>query len=374
MTLVSVRKTEKYDEAVLYRAIAAHFEALGFEKDLHPGLKVLIKPNLLAAHPPEKAATTHPALVKAVALWLRERGIDTITVADSPGGLFSHSSLRAVYETCGYTALQEFAALNDDTGYTTIRCPDSFSNQSFNILNPIAGADIVINIAKLKTHSLTTFTGGVKNLFGAIPGLQKPEFHYKYAKLDDFCQMLLELAQTVRPQMTVIDAVDTMEGNGPLNGRIRYMGLTLASRDVFAQDWVAASLMGLDPETTPIVRRGIRAGLIKPEEIVTVGDKAEPADPPYILPESVNKGGNRIFLLRSLGGVVKTVIRPVPAIDETKCRGCGKCAESCPMKLIKIENKKAGMQVKNCISCFCCQEMCPFDAVRVRHVIRLPKL
>jgi ferredoxin len=68
------------------------------------------------------------------------------------------------------------------------------------------------------------------------------------------------------------------------------------------------------------------------------------------------------------------VYRAVPSIDTSKCRGCGKCAESCPMKLIKVIDGKAGMSVKNCISCFCCQEMCPFDAVRVRNVLRMPKI
>lgn len=372
MSLVSVLKTEKYGEAALNEAVARHFETLGLDRELRPGLKVLVKPNLLAAHPPGKA--THPDVVKAVILWLRARGIEDITIADSPGGIYTQGSLKAVYEACGYSALRDIARLNADTSSVNIRCPEGFENQSFNILSPIAKADMVINVAKLKTHGLTTVSSGVKNLFGAVPGLQKPELHYKFPDIDDFCRMLLELAQTVRPVATLIDAVDTMEGNGPLNGRIRHMGLTLCSRDIFAQDWYAAHLMGLDPETVPIVRLAVKMGLLNPDEITTAGDEVLPADPPYILPESVNKGNNRSFLLRSVGGVLKTVRRAVPSIDKEKCRGCGKCAESCPMKLIKIENKKAGMSVKSCISCFCCQEMCPFDAVRVRHVFRMPRI
>jgi len=374
MSLVSVLKTEKYGEAATNEAVARHFETLGLDREFRPGLKVLVKPNLLAAHPPGKAATTHPDVVKAVVLWLRGRGIEDITIADSPGGIYTQGSLKAVYEACGYSALRDIARLNADTGSVNSRCPEGFENQSFNILSPIAKADVVINVAKLKTHGLTTVSGGVKNLFGAVPGLQKPELHYKFPDIDDFCRMLLELAQTVRPVATLIDAVDTMEGNGPLNGRIRHMGLTLCSRDIFAQDWYAAHLMGLDPETVPIVRMAVKMGLLNPDEITTAGDEVLPADPPYILPESVKKGNNRSFLLRSVGGVLKTVRRAVPSIDKEKCRGCGKCAESCPMKLIKIENKKAGMSVKNCISCFCCQEMCPFDAVRVHHVFRMPRI
>ncbi|SHH57748.1 Uncharacterized conserved protein, DUF362 family [Sporobacter termitidis DSM 10068] len=374
MAIVSVLKTGKYDAGDLRVVVSRHFEALGFEKELRPGMKVLIKPNLLGAHRPEQAATTHPAVVRAVVDWLRERGIDDITIADSPGGAYRPGGLRAIYEACGYGVMRDVVKLNLDTGYTAVQSPEGFQNRSFNIIDPIVRADIVVNIAKLKTHGLTTVSAGVKNLFGAIPGLQKPELHYKYPDLMDFCTMLLELAQVVKPQITLIDAVETMEGNGPLNGRIRHMGLTLASRDIFAQDYVAAQLMGLDPESVPLVRLALKKGLTAPQDIETVGDTFAPAAPPYILPESVNKGNNRGFLMRSIGGVIKGVYRAVPSIDTSKCRGCGKCAESCPMQIIKIKDKKAGMSVKTCISCFCCQEMCPFDAVRIRHVLRLPKI
>lgn len=374
MAIVSVQRADKYDADVLRGAIGSHFEALGIEQDLRPGLKVLLKPNLLAAHRPERAATTHPALIAAIIEWLRDRGVDDITIADSPGGIYKPGNLKALYEACGYQTLAGIAKLNFDTGYKAVPCPDGFVNRSFNIINPVFGADYIINVAKLKTHGLTTVTGGIKNLFGVIPGLQKPELHFKYQDIRDFCRMLLELTQLIQPQVTVIDAVDTMEGNGPLNGRVRHMGLTLASRDVYSQDYMAAYLCGISAETVPYLCLAVSLGLIDPGSINAVGHEAAPADPPYILPESVNKGGNRGFLLRSLGELVELLYRAVPSIDAGKCAGCGKCAESCPMKIIKIENRKAGMSIRHCISCFCCQEMCPFDAVRVRHVFRMPKL
>jgi uncharacterized protein (DUF362 family)/NAD-dependent dihydropyrimidine dehydrogenase PreA subunit len=374
MAIVSVLKTEKYEDGLLDEAIGRHFQALGLEQDLRPGMKVLIKPNLLAARRPEQGATSHPALVRAIADWLRARGVDNITVADSPGGAYRPGSLRTTYETCGYSALKDIVGLNLDTGYTSVASPEGFANRSFNILNPIVDADLVINVAKLKTHGLMTVTAGVKNLFGAIPGLQKPELHYKYPDREDFCRMLLELAQVVRPSVTLIDAVETMEGNGPLNGRLRHMGVTLCSRDIFAQDYVAVRLMGLEPETVPLTRMALKMCLFDPCAIVLTGDSVAPANPSYILPESVDKGNNRSFLLRSFGGLVKAVYRAVPSVDGAKCRGCGKCAESCPMHIITVAGGIAGMPTKTCISCFCCQEMCPFDAIRVRHVLRLPRL
>ncbi len=366
--------TKTYADTEMRAAVDAHFGALGVADDLRAGLRVLIKPNLLGGHRPEQGATTHPALVSAMIGWLRDNGVNDITIADSPGGTYRRSYLRDVYEACGYLPLEGAARLNYDTGFRAAACPEGFFCGGFNIIDPILNADYIINVAKLKTHALAAMTAGVKNLFGAVPGLQKPECHFKYPDRDDFARVLVELALVVRPQVTVIDAVEAMEGNGPLNGRIRRLDLTLASRDVFSQDYVAAKLMGLDPETVPILRQALSRGLICPEDIRTVGSEAKPADPPFELPESLDRGNNRSFLLRSLGEIIKRVYRAVPYIDTDKCVGCGKCAESCPMKLITIRDHKAAMSTKRCISCFCCQEMCPKDAVRVRHVLRMPKV
>ena len=373
MALVSVRRTETYDETAVKAAVEAHFEALGLMADLHPGMKVLIKPNLLAAHKPERGATTHPSVVGAIVGWLRARGITDIIIADSPGGTYRPAGLKAVYDACGYTTLGASARLNDNTDFTSVQCPEGFVNRSFNIIQPILEADYIINFAKLKTHGLTTVSAGVKNLFGSIPGLQKPELHFKYPDIGDFCRMLVELALVVKPNLTVIDAVETMEGNGPLNGKLRHMGLTLASRDLFAQDWQAAVLMGLNPKSLPIIDQALKLNLIKPEEIEVTGDAVAPADPPYLLPESIPKK-NHSFLLRSVAGIIQRVYCAVPQVDTAKCIGCGKCAESCPMKIIKVENRKAGMSTKHCISCFCCQEMCPVDAVKIKRQWRLPRI
>ncbi len=374
MSIVSVEQVETYELSKLRAAIDRQFEALGVEKDLRPDMKVLIKPNLLAAHRPERTATTHPAVVMAIISWLRERGVCDITIADSPGGLYKQGNLRAVYESCGYQALKAAAVLNMDTGYDDVSSPEGFANQSFNIINPVIEADYIINVAKLKTHGLTVVSAGIKNLFGSVPGLQKPEWHFKYPNINDFCRMLIELAQVVNPNVTVIDAVETMEGNGPLNGRPRHLGLMLASRDVFSQDYYAAKLMGIPPEDVPILAQATELGLIIPDRLETVGFQASPAEPPYLLPETIIKNEKHNFLLRGLGTILKRVYVAVPIIDTDKCKGCGKCAESCPMKIISVTNKIAEMSTKTCISCFCCQEMCPFDAVRIRHVLRVPRL
>ncbi len=368
MSIVSVRKTEDYGQDTLDRAVAKHFDALKIADDLRPGMKVTVKPNLLTARRPNQAVTTHPNLILAVAKWLRERGVDDITVADSPAGPYHAANLRTVYGVSGMNALEGAAKLNYDTGWKEITCPEGFRNRSFNIINPIADADYIINVAKLKTHSMTTMSGGIKNMFGSIPGLQKPEMHYKYPKQEDFANMLLELAGTVRPNVTVIDAVEAMEGNGPNSGDRRFMGFTLASRDVFAQDYIAAGMMGIEPKTVPMLELAVAKGLFSPSDITVTGDGAQTNPKPFKLPDSKKFLG---FLPNFMRGPVSKgaalILKPLPHLTEAKCIGCGKCAESCPPHLIKIAGGKARIPQKGCISCFCCQEVCPAHAIEVRR-------
>lgn len=373
MSIVSVVKAETYDPALMAEAVSRHFAALDVEKDMRPGLKVLIKPNLIGAHKPEDAATTHPQLISAIVDWLMAHGVTDITVADSPGGPYLPALLKNIYNTAGLRILEGRAKLNEDIGWQTIYTAEGMTHRTFNIINPICEAEYIINAAKLKTHGMTTMTAGIKNMFGSIPGIQKPEMHYRNSDYDGFTNMLLELASTVTPNVTIIDAVDGMEGNGPTGGTPRHMGVTLASRDVFSQDWHAAYLMGLDPESVPILRQARDKGLAKPDEIELVGDNAEPVDPPFVVPDSRNfdfTDNVPAPFKKIVGKILPAILKAVPKLDESKCIGCGKCAQTCPPKIITIQNRKAVIPRKGCISCFCCQEMCPEHAIDTKRIIR----
>lgn len=356
MPVVSVLKTERYDETLLDRAIAAHFEALHVADDLKPGMKVLLKPNLLTGRDPSMAVTTHPVVLRAVAKWLRAHGIEHITLADSPGGLYTAASLRKVYAACKLTQLADVLILNED-------CTSGEKN-GFNLLTPVLEADYIINCARLKTHGLTVMSAGVKNLFGCIPGLQKPEWHAKRSTLSGFSEMLIELCETVQPNLTLIDAIDCMEGNGPGGGTVRYMGYTLCSRSPYAADEIGAQLMGLADRMAPVVQAARKRGL-PADPVVLIGDPVIPAVPPFKLPDAI-VGKERLLSFNGLFHHFFGRKRSYPKLIPDRCIGCGKCAESCPEHLIQIVDRKAVIQRKGCISCFCCQEMCPAHAIDAR--------
>ena len=341
--LVSIRRVDSYDDAALYAAVSQHFEALNVANDLHSGTRVLLKANLLTARDPSQAVTTHPALMRAVALWLREHGVTDITLADSPGGLYTTAALGKVYAACGLNALADVLKLNTDVTFER--------RDGFELIRPVLDADYIIDCAKLKTHGLTIMTGAVKNLFGCLPGLKKPEIHCVKPNIDAFAEFLLDLAEAVKPQLTIVDAIDCMEGNGPGGGTVRHMGYTIASRSPYAADEAGAALMALRPAMSPVLRHARQRGLCDPKELEYIGDELCPAEPPFTLPDSVTKGES-LLTAKGLFHRICGRRKALPVVRMDKCVGCGRCAESCPKK--------------SCIACFCCQEMCPAHAIDVQ--------
>lgn len=353
MAVVSIQNAAAYEPGLLDRAIAAHFEALGVAEDLRPGMHVLLKPNLLMGRDPACAVTTHPAVLAAVGRWLRAHGIDKITLADSPGGVYTPALLQKTYTACGLDQLRPLMELNEDVSFQR--------RNGFDLLTPVVEADYIINCAKLKTHGLTVMSAGVKNLYGCIPGLKKAEWHARRPALDGFCSMLIDLCETVRPDVTLIDAIDCMEGNGPGGGTVRHMGVTLCSRDPYALDEQGALLMGMTAHMPPIVRASRKRGKLS-EPTVLTGDPPVPADPPFVLPDAVI-GKEKLLTFNGLFHRICGRGRVYPVVQSEKCVGCGRCAESCPKHLIEIVGRKAVIRRKGCISCFCCQEMCPAHAI-----------
>ena len=246
---------EDYTPEIIFPALTRAVEASGFTREMVAGRRVLLKPNLLMKRRPEEATTTHPLVVEAAARLLLDWGAGEVTIADSPGGPYTRPLLHSIYETCGMTAAarQSGARLNEDTGFTTLRREENRLVREFSIINPVAEADLVVSVCKLKTHSMTTLSGGVKNLFGCIPGLQKPELHLRFPEKADFGEMLVDLALTVKPALTIVDAVVGMEGDGPSGGSPRKLGFLAACQNPFLLDLALCRIIGVTPESVPTI-------------------------------------------------------------------------------------------------------------------------
>ena len=340
------------------------------------GETVALKPNLLRAAAPDKAVSTHPAVVAAVARAVQAERARALIV-DSPGAGYRYNkkSLARTYRACAMdqAAQDSGADLNYDTAYQEVFFPDGRLVKRFEVVTPILEADGLINLAKLKTHSLTAVTGAVKNLFGAIPGLFKAGYHAKLPDSRRFAGMLLDLAQLLAPRLSIMDAVLAMEGPGPGSGKPTTVGLLLAATDPLALDVAASEIIGLAPAQNPLLVAAQDRGL-EPHHISQVEVIGPPLDqlrlPDFELPKTVGRGTvlrDPPAWQRALTGLFRDAMTVKPRVDPARCTACAACHNACPVDAIAMvdaDGKTAArIDDARCIRCYCCHEMCPEDAI-----------
>lgn len=372
---VALNRCTTYDTDKITELLSAQFEAAGITKELIFGKTVVIKPNLVMNKAPEFAATTHPTVLAAAARVLKELGAASITVAESPGGPYTEGSIKAHFNGCGITEAAEAEGIRLFTkaSWKQLSNKDAKRCKSFNIIDPISEADVIVNICKLKTHSLTKMSAGIKNFFGTVPGVEKFELHARFPKQEDFVEMICDLCETLSLKaklITVCDGIIGMEGNGPTGGTPKEFGVLLTSLSPYSLDTVCESILSFEG-TVPMLNAARVRGLCPQsiDEVEVIGDSVEACKVnEVILPDT-----QKFNILRSLpdlfGGRLARIFEPKPKITKKTCIGCGVCARSCPQKTIIIKNKKAKINYKSCIRCYCCQELCPINSVSIKQNI-----
>ncbi len=341
----------------------------GMSTFVKPGQRVLLKVNLLMKKRPEEAVTTHPSVVEAVVRLVQEAGGIPI-IGDSPGGPYTVNALQTIYTKSGLREVAERtgAILNEDIGQTTIQYPEAKLAKSLTVTNCVLNADVVIPISKLKTHSMMTFTGAVKILFGVIPGLLKAEYHLKMFKVSDFADLLVDIATWVNPALSIMDGVVGMEGDGPSAGNPRNVGALILSTDPFALDVVATDLIDLKPEKVPTLMAARARGLTsRLNELELKGDSRSLwRIQKFVIPKAVSTNFlDMVPLPQSVKNFVLNRVRPLPMFEHETCVGCRDCVNNCPPKALTMdENQRPIVDLQACIRCFCCQELCPHQAVK----------
>ncbi len=341
-----------YDDS-LQSAVQEIFEH--FERDWQ-GRRVLIKPNMLAAHIPEKAVTTHPLLVRYVLQALHRRGAKVI-VGDNPGvGGYGRTEKAA-----RKTGLLEAAGdCFVNLGQHPVRVQLSSKYfQELSVSREVLEVDEIINLPKLKTHSLTVLTGAVKNTFGYVVGADKLRIHANCPKPRQFAEALVDVFQLRPPGLNIMDAVQAMQGNGPSNGKPVHLGRILAAENAVTLDCAAVYMLGRRvgeiPHLDIAVRRGLGEG--DPQQLQILGN-LDPVQgfrfPQTFMPGIAGLLMNRCFSRWS---------QRKPRLVLENCTGCGLCAEHCPVGAMQFQDQIPSLDKDKCISCYCCQEMCPKGAI-----------
>lgn len=367
----------KYDEQLIensYQELLINNNLLDF---VTPGLKVGIKLNLVSHMHPDKAATTHPLLVKRLCEILISKGA-IVTIGDSPGGLFTEGVLKTVYKETGMTVcLETGAILNFNVGTKVIKT-DGKVVKNLDSSNWLDEQDVLINYSKLKSHGMMALSASVKNMFGTVPGILKPEYHYRYPNHEDFANMLIDINEHYKCKLNIIDAVVGMDGNGPTQGNPKLIGAILASTNPYALDVVAANIIKLPIDNVFTITESIKRGLTTDFEGVILN---KPID--EIIVEDFNNilPGKNMEFTEKFKGPFGKIITPLiskiltvkPKVKKKECIGCKKCSNICPVQAIEMINKVPKIDRDKCIRCFCCQEFCPVGAMKV-HKNKIVKL
>jgi len=316
--------------------------------------RVLIKPNFLSPANPDKAVLTHPLVTKAAAEYVLLKGAK-VQISDSP----AIGSFEKIMNEGGYSKVFEGLDVEFKAFSESVKSDIGEPFGVIEIARDALEADVVLNLAKLKTHTQMLLTLGVKNLFGCIIGIRKPEWHLRTGiDREMFGRLLVQIYKKIAPAVTIVDGILAMEGQGPGNSGIpRDLGIIIGSNDAVAADKTICNLLGLEPARLPTDRAAEKLGLHS-LEIHVSGDFTAIYD--FKFPEL----GTLSFGPKPLHSLMRKHLVQRPVVNKKDCMLCGECVEYCPAGALSINNKKIMFDYDVCIRCCCCIEVCPHAALR----------
>ncbi|MFI3258074.1 MAG: DUF362 domain-containing protein [Spirochaetales bacterium] len=361
------------------------------------GKTVLIKPNLLLPKKPESAVCTHPSVTAAAVRVFLDLGAARVIVGESPA---VSDSLSTAKFTGTYDAITE--AGGEWVSFvhgTDVQCPEGKLIKKCTFASVFAEADIVVSVAKLKTHQLMAYTGAMKNLFGLMVGLDKAQSHFRFPERENFSAFLTDIIVAAKPSYAIMDAVTAMDGKGgPGNGNPVDVHVLAASDNILALDCACAKLVGYDPlkignlwdalerniwlrsvddieyvaddftslkpKKFEIVKSTRASALLKPYMPKFIHDIATWICTRYpIFTTSCKLCGECVKICPAQALSVKRKVY----IKAQRCLGCGNCKEECPSAK-PIEEKKIILDAKKCLHCYCCHEICSHNAIKLKRL------
>ncbi len=273
---VVLARAESYAPEAVRAALQSILDAEGgWEHLVQPGSRVLVKPNCIAPLPPHRPAQTHPSVIIEVCRSLLEFGAKPF-VGESPawGSLPGNLRKLGVWES-----LQELGV-----PVVEFKNPVKAPNRGGQVFKHLTvdtaalEADAIVNLPKLKSHRQMMMTVVIKNMFGCVGGRRKAFWHFKVGNYENyFARMLVETFVLLRPTINIVDAIEAMEGKGPIRGTPRTMNLLMGSTDGPAAERVAAELISLRPSRIRTLRAAIELEIGTPhlQNIRLVGHPLE---------------------------------------------------------------------------------------------------
>lgn len=211
------------------------------------GKQILLKPNLVEFEP-TSSVNTHPLLVHAAYEAFLALGAARVRIAEGPGHRRNTLDLA---DAAGYFQTvpkfeEAFVDLNlDDVACVRLERPFSGMGKWY-LPKTALGADLVVSMPKMKTHHWVGATLACKNLFGVVPGgvYGWPKNALHWAGINE---SIADLHALFPRRFAIVDGIVGMEGNGPIRGVPKPVGLLVAGADPVAVDATCCRIMRIDP-------------------------------------------------------------------------------------------------------------------------------
>jgi uncharacterized protein (DUF362 family) len=264
---------QRYD-GPLEQTIRDGLLATGIEPAMLRGRRVLLKPNMVEPTRNAPHMTTHPAVLRATAEVFR-RWDALVTVGEAPGHV--RDTEWALYESRLGEALDAdkipFADLNYEDVAWIKNAARVSPLEGFFFPKAVIEADLVVSMPKLKTHHWVGCTISLKNLYGTLPGIKYgwPKNVLHHAGIP---QTVVDINASLPKAIAVVDGIDCMEGDGPIMGSLKHMGLIAVGTNLTALDSTLARIMGLDPRRVSYLQ--LAAGRLGPVEDRLIEQRGEP--------------------------------------------------------------------------------------------------
>lgn len=333
------------------------------------GEKVLIKPNFVSSH---KGAITNIDLLKCIVDIVKESG-GTPIIGESSGFEFDTDK---TFKILGLDKKlekewdvkiinfdkEDFKTVN--VGHTALKIPQI-----------VLECDKLINVPKLKMHSVTTVSFGLKNLVGVIHRDTRRKFH-----ILGLSKGIVKINQKIPSYLTIVDGLNFMSKKAVFGEEVESNYL-IAGRDVVSVDAVCSKLIGID--TSKIKHISIAKSQLKHDEkIEVIGDYSKNKFPELEYQNKFKKTIHNILFWGLYVGdficsrfISDKSILPFfhwyfgirPKIDKDTCTKCGKCIEICPVNAIDID-EDIKIERKKCqeVRCFKCMDICTEDAIKYK--------
>jgi uncharacterized protein (DUF362 family) len=245
------------------------------------GQRVLLKPNLVEFDSAQ-AINTHVAVLAAAVELFETLGAAEVRIGEGPG--HRRDTLFLAGEAGYRSGIRKFDRRFIDLNREDVARKSFAGDQEIYLPRSALDADLVVSVAKMKTHHWAGATLAMKNFFGLVPGAVYgwPKNWLHHVGID---RSVVSLYRLFPRSFAIVDGIVGMEGNGPIQGTAKRGGVLIMGHDLVAVDATCCRVMGIDPGQIGYLRMARGLGHVTAERIEQRGESVRSVRTDFELPQ-----------------------------------------------------------------------------------------